>query len=122
VTAEDNAGNESASSIALSVTTPAPGTANPELIAGYPFEEGSGTTVVDLSGNGYNGTLEGNAIRNLNSGGQTGEAIEFNGLDSFINLGTIDIVTPNMSIALWFKADDFGIHDARFISKGHWHC
>ncbi|MCK5924192.1 MAG: hypothetical protein KAG66_24870, partial [Methylococcales bacterium] len=118
VTAQDNAANESDVSIDLSVDTPAvPITTGPQLIAGYPFEEGNGATVFDLSGNGHNGTLTGGAVRNLS--GETGEAIEFNGTDSSINLGAVDITTPAMSIALWFKPDDFGTSDARLISKAN---
>ena len=117
-TAEDNAGNESDVSTGLSVDTPAvPTTTDPQLITGYPFEEGSGSSVIDLSGNGNDGTLSGGAVRNLS--GETGEAIEFNGIDSAINLGAIDITTPTMSIALWFKPDDFGTSDARLISKAN---
>ena len=118
VTAEDNSTNESAVSDDLSVSTPViPTTGGPQLIAGYPFEEGTGSTILDLSGNGNNGTLTGGATRNL--GGETGEAIEFNGADSSINLGAMNITTPTMSIALWFKPDDFGISDARLISKAN---
>ena len=118
-TAEDNAGNESVASSGLSVDTPAvpPTTGGPQLIAGYPFEESTGLSVLDLSGNGNNGTLAGGAVRNLS--GETGEAIEFNGADSSISLGTLDITTPTMSIALWFNPDDFGIADARLISKAN---
>ena len=118
-TAEDNAGNESSASSGLSVDTPAvpPTTGGPQLIAGYPFEESTGLSVLDLSGNGNNGTLAGGAVRNLS--GETGEAIEFNGADSSISLGTLDITTPTMSIALWFKPDDFGTSDARLISKAN---
>jgi chitodextrinase len=113
VTAEDNSGNESAASADLNVDISVPN--GPELLAGYPFEEGSGQAVLDLSGNGNNGTLQGNASRNLT--GKFGEAIEFNGSNSYINLDSIDITSPALSIALWFKADDFGTHDARLISK-----
>ena len=87
------------------------------LIAGYPFEEGNGQTVLDLSGNGNNGTLAEGAIRNLD--GNTGEAIEFNGADSSINLGAMNFTTPTMSIALWFKPYAFGTSDARLISKAN---
>ena len=115
VTAEDNAGNESTISANLNVDTTVP--SGPALLAGYAFEEGTGQTVLDLSGNGNNGTLGGNAIRNLT--GQPGESIEFSGSTSHINLGAMDITTPTMSIALWFKPDDFGTHDARLISKAN---
>ena len=118
VTAEDDSTNESAASADLNVDTPTnPTTDGSQLIAGYPFEEGTGNTVLDLSGNGNNGTLTGGATRNLS--GETGEAIEFNGTDSSINLGAMNITTPTMSIALWFKPDDFGISDARLISKAN---
>ncbi|MEE9411699.1 MAG: FG-GAP-like repeat-containing protein, partial [Methylococcales bacterium] len=113
VTAEDNAGNESAISADLNVDTSIP--SGSELIAYYPFEEGSGLTILDLSGNGNDGTLQGNATRT--SLGNPGEAIEFNGSNSYINLGPIDITSPGMSIELWFKADDFDTGDARLISK-----
>ena len=114
VTAEDDFGNESATSADLSADTSVPND-GPELTVAYPFEEGSGQTILDLSGNGTNGTLAGNAARNPM--GKVGEAIEFNGSNSYINLGPLDITSPNLSIALWFKADDFGTHDARLISK-----
>ncbi len=113
VTAEDDSGNMSAFSADLNVDTSI--TSELDLIAGYPFEEGSGQIILDLSGNGNNGTLGGNATRNLT--GKIGEAIEFNGSNSHINLGPIDITSPALSIALWFKPDDFGTHDARLISK-----
>ena len=113
VTAEDNTGNESAVSADLNVNTTIP--SGLELLGGYAFEEGAGLAVLDLSGNGNNGTLRGNATRNLT--GKPGESIEFNSSTSHINLGTLDITTPTMSISLWFKADDFGTHDARLISK-----
>ena len=119
VTAEDDSTNVSLASANLNVVTPAtsPTTDDLELISAYPFEEGNGSTILDLSGNENNGSLAGGAIRNPN--GNTGEAIEFNGSDSSINLGAIDITTPSMSIALWFKADDFGTSDARLISKAN---
>jgi len=88
---------------------------DPTLISGYPFEEGSGQNILDLSGNGNNGTLEGGATRSIT--GKFGEAIEFNGSSSHIKLSSIDVTSPTLSIALWFKADDFDIHDARLISK-----
>jgi hypothetical protein len=115
VTAEDNSGNESTISADLNVDTTVP--SGPALLVGYPFEEGLGQTVLDLSGNGNNGTLGGNATRNLT--GQPGESIEFSGSTSHINLGAIDITTPTMSIVLWFNPDDFGTHDARLISKAN---
>ena len=55
MTAEDAAGNISAASneATATVTTSTP----TGLVAAYGFDEGSGTTVADRSGNGNNGTL-----------------------------------------------------------------
>ena len=121
IIAEDSSNNKSASSVDLNVVTPAvvtpPTTNDPALLAGYAFEQESGQTILDLSRNGNNGTLTGGATRNPN--GNTGKAIEFNGSNSAIDLGNLDITTPNMSITLWFKADDFGTSDARLISKAN---
>ncbi len=114
VTAEDDSGNVSEFSADLDVVTPVL-SESPDLIAGYPFEEGSGPDILDVSGNGNNGRRRGGTSRN--PAGIIGEAIEFNGSNSYIDLGTLDITTPTMSIALWFKPDDFGTNDARLISK-----
>lgn len=45
------------SQIAASMNTCYIGTTSPSLLANYNFEEGSGTTVTDRTGHGYNGTL-----------------------------------------------------------------
>lgn len=45
----------------------------------YGFEEGSGTTVIDSSGNGYDSTIIGTVPR---VPGQYGEGLEFNGNDA----------------------------------------
>ena len=53
-------------------------------------------------------------------GGRLGGALEFDGEDDYVDLGPIDDVTgTGLTISFWFKADDFGVHDARFISKAN---
>lgn len=50
--------------------------------------------------------------------GKIGGALEFDGLDDYVDLGTMDDVSGlGLTVAFWFNADDFEIHDARFISK-----
>src|SRR6202045_4571772 len=49
------------------------------LVAAYSFNEGSGTTVGDSSGNGNNGTISGAA---WTSSGKYGSALSFNGNSS----------------------------------------
>ena len=50
--------------------------------------------------------------------GKLGGALEFDGIDDYVDLGPVnDVEGTGLTLAFWFKADDFDIHDARFISK-----
>jgi hypothetical protein len=84
------------------------------LVAHWPFEEGTGNTTEDVTGNGNNGTLNG-AV--WNSNGRFGNAIEFDGINDWIDAGTFSVGGNAMTLSAWFKADDFGVGDARLISK-----
>jgi hypothetical protein len=57
---------------------------DPDLIGYWPLDEGSDTTTVDLSVNGYNGTLYGGAAW---TDGIYGGALQFNGSDSYVGTG-----------------------------------
>src|ERR1700738_2110225 len=54
------------------------------LVAAYAFDEGSGTTVKDWSGNSLTGTI---VAATWISGGIYGNALSFNGTSSYIDLG-----------------------------------
>ena len=82
VRAIDAAGNTGPYS--NTTTTP---TAPSGLVAAYGFEEGSGSTVVDSSGNGNTGSLVGAARA---SGGVFGDALSFDG-------GSARVVVPDSS-------------------------
>ena len=85
------------------------------LVAAYGFEEGTGTGVVDASGNGNDGTLAG-ATRT--GAGRFGNALSFDGSNDQVNLGNLDVSGGNgLTIAFWMRADDFGTYDARLNSK-----
>jgi hypothetical protein len=58
--------------------TPAPG-----LVAAYGFNEGSGTLVHDVSGNGNNGTISG---ATWTTSGKYGKALNFNGTNARVNI------------------------------------
>ena len=60
------------------------GLGDPDLIAYWPFDDGSGTTAADLSLNGYDGTLYGNVAW---ISGVYGSALKFNGGDSYVGTG-----------------------------------
>jgi hypothetical protein len=80
------------------------------LVAAFGFEESSGTTVFDASGNGNNGTLS-NATRTTQ--GRFGRALSFNGSNSLVSVGdsnSLDL-TDGMTLAAWVypttQASDF---------------
>ena len=74
--------------------------ADPGLVLHYGFEEGQGDIAKDLSGNGNNGKLH--KARWVK--GAFGSALEFNGIDSFVDCGsnpTLDTTTTG-SLSVWF--------------------
>jgi chitodextrinase len=95
VRATDATGNLSAYSAVASATTLA---LPPSLVAAYSFNEGTGTSVTDVSGSGNNGTI---ANATWTTAGKYGNALVFN--------GTTALVTINDSASLDLtKRDDTG--------------
>ena len=62
------------------VATPTP---TPGLVAAYAFNEGSGTVVHDVSGNGNNGSISG---ATWTTSGKYGHALSFNGTNARVNI------------------------------------
>ena len=96
----------------VSITEPATNNSEENIFVGHwPMEEGTNTSTPDISGNGHTGTLVNGATV------VAGEGVRFDGIDDRVDLGGLDIPGSAMSISFWFKADDFEVGDARFISK-----
>ncbi|VGO13843.1 hypothetical protein PDESU_02400 [Pontiella desulfatans] len=75
-------------------------------VAHWTMEDGSGTVVSDVSGNGYDGTLSGGAwVSGINGGG----AIEFSGSASAdsvsIPVDIFDAVTNEITVAMWVNGN-----------------
>ena len=99
VRATDAAGNLSSySNIASATTSSVSGT--PNLVAAYSFNEGSGTTVNDSTGNGNTGTLV-NAT--WSTAGKYGNALSFNGSNArvTINDSTSLHLTTGVTLEAW---------------------
>lgn len=78
-------------------------TASPGLVAAYSFNEGSGTTVTDSSGNGNHGTISG---ADWTTNGRSGSALYFGGNDGNNDRVTIPAstsldLTTNMTLEAW---------------------
>jgi len=71
------------------------------LAGSWNFDEGTGTTAYDASGNTYSGAL-------INGptwvAGKSGSALSFDGSDDYIDAGDVlDMGTSDMTINVWFK-------------------
>jgi hypothetical protein len=78
------------------------GSASADLVAHWPLDEGSGTTAIDLSGNGHDGTIGGTANW---VAGQTGLALDFDGSSTYIDMDD-QVVVGTWSLAMWLKPRD----------------
>ena len=73
-------------------------------------------TAVDIAGSNDGTLVNGPACEG--TGGAIGGALRFDGQDDYVDLGDVNVPGgDSLTISLWFKADDFGVQDARFISK-----
>ncbi len=86
------------------------------LIAYWKVDESSDMTARDFVGS-HDGTLINGPVWRP-AGGKIGGGLEFDGVDDYVDIGTMDIVGgTSLTLALWFKADDFSASYARFIAK-----
>ena len=73
------------------------------LVVHWPLDEGAGTTADDASGNGCDGTFNGNPqwVAGYNSAG----ALNFNGIDDSVTYRFADETWSAYTIAVWARAD-----------------
>ncbi len=71
-----------------------------------------------FDGNTGTGTWRDNDETPVYEAGRIGQALRFDGVDDAVDLGPLDVSGETaLTITFWFRADDFGTSDARFISK-----
>src|SRR5262249_52036920 len=82
----------------------------------YSFNEGTGTTVTDSSGNNLTGTIVG---ATWTTGGHNGNALSFNGTSSYVDLGnpTALQLTGSMTLEAWVKAAANPADDGQIVAK-----
>ena len=69
------------------------------LVAEWHFDEGSGSTVADSSGNGNDGAIYGATWDD----GKNGKALSFDGVNDYVNVPTPYIISDEFSIEAWVK-------------------
>jgi hypothetical protein len=97
--ARDAAGNQ-ATSGAVSVTVKNSTSTPAGLVAAYNFNEGSGATTTDRSGNGQTGTLSG---ASWTASGKYGKALAFNGVNNWLTVNDSNLLdlTTAMTLEAW---------------------
>ncbi len=114
VRATDAAGNLSPYSNTASATTTAATISG--LVGAYSFNEGTGTSVADASGNSNTGTIVG---ASWTAGGKYGSALSFDGSSSYIDLGNPAALgmTGSMTVSAWINAASNPPDDGIIVAK-----
>jgi chitodextrinase len=117
VRATDAAGNLGPYSNTATASTPAV-TPPSGLVAAYAFDEGSGTTVADSSGNGNNGTV---ANGTWSAAGKYGSAIQFNGTSTLVTVPDAAALhlTTAMTLEAWVNPTTVNSNWRDVIYKGN---
>lgn len=87
-------------------------------VAYWKFNEGTGTSAMDSSGNGLTASLT-NVAWAADKNGNAGKAILLNGVNAFGNVGESSVLsTPNtLTVAFWVRCQSGGSQDPRILSK-----
>jgi hypothetical protein len=87
-------------SVGVTLTVTAPSATPPGLVAAYGFEETTGTSVTDASGNGQAGTINGPT---RSATGRFGRALSFDGVNDWVTVAdsnTLDLTTA-VTMSAW---------------------
>jgi hypothetical protein len=92
------------------------------LVGYWPFEEGTGTTAADLSGNGNAGTLQNSPVWSTSvppTPYANTHSLSFDGVQSYVTMGNPAALqlTGALSITAWFKSSATLGNYATLVSK-----
>lgn len=82
--------------------------ADPNLVGWWKFDEGSGTAAIDSSGNGLDGTINGNPTWGAGSPYDKSGFLLFDGAGDFVDINYTAqgaLLLPEYTVALWFRVD-----------------
>jgi len=91
------------------------------LVGWWKFDEGSGTTAADLSGNNNSGTLNPLANGPTWTTGKINGALSFDGVDDYVRiLDSTSLHLTNFTLSLWYKVNSWPTsYNPRLISKAN---
>jgi len=85
-------------SIALVAGLMMAGSIRADLVGQWKFDEGSGTTAYDSSGNGHDGTLVGGATW---TDGRFGGGLELDGTSGYVSIPSFELTTDTITFVAW---------------------
>ena len=87
------------------------------LVGYWKFEEGSGTTAYDSSGNNNHGTIHGTTWTD----GKLGKGLNFTKLSDYVEVNDSPILdlTDQLTITAWIKPHDYPDHTPKIVGKGY---
>ncbi len=86
------------------------------LVAHWPMNEGAGSTITDVTGNGHTGALVNGASWSTTGGDP---AVSFDGVNDYVDVGSLNMSGNAMTLAAWFRVADLDNcpnRDCRIIS------
>jgi hypothetical protein len=91
----------------------------PGLVAWWKLDETSGGVAADSSGNGHNGSLNGNPTWQP-SGGKVAGALQFHGNNDFVAIESRSAfdITGQVTVAAWIKVNQFDKEWQTIVAKG----
>jgi hypothetical protein len=85
---------------------------NTDLVSYWNFDQGPGTVVLDQSVNGNDGTIKGDPTW---VDGVCGNALDFDGVDDYVELPDIDLVPNPFTICAWVSIQDNTLQGSYYI-------
>ena len=93
---------------------------DPSLAGHWTLDEGSGTTATYSSSNGNHGTLTNMDLATDWIAGEMGGALDFDGTDDYLSLGSADVLNPGTSdftVMTWIKMNPGAATDKSVFAK-----
>ena len=85
------------------------------LVGYWEFDEGTGSTAYDASGNGNNGTLTNGPKW---TAGKSGSALQFDGVDDYVDCGeSIVVENTDLTLSAWIYVNDLSADERAIIAK-----
>lgn len=88
------------------------------MIAEWRFDEGAGSVALETASGSNHGALDGAAYVASRTE-DAGTALDFDGVDDALDLGTFDIDSSELTLSAWIRIDDFDQMDGRILSKAN---